>query len=182
MRLFVSIDLDGLGEEVAAVQQPLRGQGGLRPIDPEQAHVTLKFLGDVAEERVPAIVEALEAAVDEAGVAPFEAAFGGYGVFPSPEYIRVVWLGVTSGGEEMTALAEAVESRLTDIGFSPERHGFTPHVTLARMDHAGAKDRVQSLLAETPSADRLAVSEIRLTESTLTPDGPRYETVARVRL
>ncbi|MFB6184526.1 MAG: RNA 2',3'-cyclic phosphodiesterase [Haloarculaceae archaeon] len=182
-RLFVSVDLDGLGGEVAAVQGPFEGASGLSFTDPEQAHVTLKFLGDVDDDRVPALLEELRAAVADSGVDPFEARFGGLGVFPSLEYISVVWLGVREGGDAMTRLHEAIEDRTVAMGFDPEDHAFTPHVTLARMEHAGGKERVQDVIRNRdPDVGRLQVEEIRLTESTLTPSGPEYRTVERIAL
>jgi 2'-5' RNA ligase len=179
-RLFVSIDLDGLGDAVAAAQEPFAGANGLNLVDPEQAHVTLKFLGDTDDSQLPALTDELAAAVDDAGVGPFEARFGGYGVFPSLDYISVVWLGVEAGSEEMTALHEAIEERTVAMGFAPEDHDFTPHVTLARMDHAGSKELVQETVTERdPDVGTLDVTEIRLTESVLGPEGPEYSTVER---
>jgi 2'-5' RNA ligase len=183
MRLFVSVDLDGLAESVAAVQERFEGTSGLNLTDPTQAHLTLKFIGDRPEEDVPALVAALERAVETADLAPFEARFAGLGVFPNPQYIRVVWLGVREGSEELTTLYEHVERELVDLGLDPEEHEFTPHVTLARMEHAGGKDTVQAALSEpAPDAGTLTVEEVRLTESSLTDEGPVYSTVEAVSL
>lgn len=183
MRLFVSIDLDGLTEEVAQVQELLDDASGLRMTDPEQAHITMKFLGDTDETELPALREALDEAVDDCGIAPFDITVGGLGVFPHLDYISVVWLGVRDGAERLTTIHEAVESRTTDLGFEPEEHEFTPHATLARMDHAGGKDLVQDVVtSRDPDVGKLTVSELRLTESTLTADGPAYSTVERFEL
>lgn len=183
MRLFVSVDLDGLAEEVADAQAPFEDASGLRRTDPEQAHITLKFLGDTDQSRLPELTTALEAAVEESGVSPFEASFGGLGVFPGLEYISVVWLGVEEGGEQLARLHESIEGRTTALGFDPEDHEFTPHVTLARMDHAEDKSLVQDVVRNRdPDAGRMTVEEVRLTESTLTDDGPEYSTVERFEL
>lgn len=177
-RLFVSVDLDGLADQVQAVQDPLRDASGLNFTDPEQAHLTLKFLGDTDDERIPDLVTELESAVAESAVDPFTAKFGGYGVFPHLDYISVVWLGVREGGAAFTRLHEAIEDRSVAMGFDPENHDFTPHVTLARMDHAGGKDLVQEVVeGRDPEAGQMRVDEVRLTESNLTPDGPEYSTV-----
>ncbi|GAB3677694.1 RNA 2',3'-cyclic phosphodiesterase [Halopiger thermotolerans] len=183
-RLFVSVDLpDDLAESVADLQNEFADASGLNFTDPEQAHVTLKFLGDVDENRLPALEDELAATVDDAGVDPFEARFGGLGVFPSLEYISVVWFGAETGGEELTRLHEAIEERTTAMGFDPEDHDFTPHVTLARMEHAGGKELVQELVRERdPTIGEMRVDEVRLTESTLTDDGPVYSTVERFPL
>lgn len=184
MRLFVSIDLpDEFAEPIADLQAELSEAEGIRPTDPTQTHVTLKFLGEVEEDRVPELEETLETAVAESGVSSFEAEYGGLGVFPSPDYISVVWLGVHEGSGAMTRLHEAIERETTVMGFDPEDHEFTPHATIARMDHAGGKELVQRLVDERdPTVGRAAVGEIRLTESELASDGPLYSTVASIPL
>ncbi|MEF8774010.1 MAG: RNA 2',3'-cyclic phosphodiesterase [Halobacteriales archaeon] len=183
-RLFVSIDLpDELAEAVAKVQAEFEDASGLSFTDPEQAHVTLKFLGDTPEARIGPLVEELRGAVDDADVDPFEATYVGLGVFPSPEYISVVWLGVEAGGAEMTSLQAAIEDRTTGMGFDPADHEFTPHVTLARMNHAGGKDLVQRVVREQdPTVGTAAVEAVSLTESELRSDGPEYSTVERFPL
>jgi 2'-5' RNA ligase len=165
------------------VQDRLREASGLTFTDPTQAHVTVKFLGDTHHDRLDALEDALAEAVDIAGVGPFEATVGGLGAFPSEGYIRVVWLGFEAGGEPLTRLHEAVEERAVGLGFDPEDHDFTPHVTVARMAHAGGKELVQRVLREqAPTIGSWTVDELRLTESELGPDGPQYSTVARFPL
>ncbi|MFB6178973.1 MAG: RNA 2',3'-cyclic phosphodiesterase [Halorientalis sp.] len=182
-RLFVSIDLDGLDQAVAEIQDLFADAPGLNLTDPSQAHVTMQFLGDTPGHRVADVAEALDAAVDEAGVDPFTAEFGGLGVFPSLEYISVVWLGVRDGSDEMTRLQAAIEPRLVALGFDESDNDFTPHVTLARMEHAGGKELVQQIVREEdPTAGILDVDEVRLTESTLTDEGPEYTTLKRFEL
>ena len=177
-RLFASVDLDGLAAAVERVQEPLAGLPGVDPVDPEGVHVTLKFLGETPESRLPELTDALREAVESADVDPFEAAFEGYGVFPSLDYISVVWVGIEEGGAELRRLHEAVERETTALGFDPEEHDFTPHATVARVRDARSKSEVQDLVREAdPTLGRLRVEEVRLTESTLRDDGPAYETV-----
>ena len=186
MRLFVSVDLpSSLADAVADVQAPFADCAGIRPTDPTQAHCTLKFLGETDPDRVDEIETALDTAVADAGVDPFDCTVGGLGVFPSLAYISVIWVGVRAGAgdAELTALAAAVEDELTAIGFDPADHEFTPHITLARMDDARDKQRVQQLIAETdPTVGTFQGDCVRLTESTLTDDGPVYETVREITL
>jgi 2'-5' RNA ligase len=121
--------------------------------------------------------------VADAALSPFTAEFGGLGVFPSLEYISVVWVGVDAGSEAMTRLHEAIEPRMVDLGFDEANHEFTPHVTLARMEHAGGKELVQELVRERdPTVGDCRVDEIRLTESTITSAGPEYATVRRIEI
>jgi 2'-5' RNA ligase len=182
MRLFVSADL-ALDEEIASVQERFADASGVRLTRPENVHVTLKFLGSVDKERVPSLTDALETTLDEADVGPFIAEFGGLGAFPNSEYIRVLWVGVREGSTELTRLHEALEERTVEMGFDPEGHEFTPHATIARMDHAGGKEGVQRALRETdPAVGTREIEEVELTESVLTDDGPEYTTVERFGL
>jgi 2'-5' RNA ligase len=185
MRLFVSVDLpDRLAGDVEDLQAEFADASGLDFVDPTQAHVTLKFLGDVEDDRADDLDDALEAAVADSGVEPFDAELGGLGVFPSLEYISVLWLGVGDGSAELVRLHEAVEAEFVEEhGFDPEDHDFTPHVTLARMKHAGGKELVQDLVRDgDPEVGTMRVSEVCLTESVLTREGAEYETVRAVEL
>lgn len=184
MRAFLSVDLpQELSEPIEALQERFSGADGLRFTDPDQAHVTLKFLGEIDPERVEDLEPAISAAIADADIDPFRATVGGLGVFPSPEYISVVWTGFEEGGEQLTRLHEAIEAATTDLGFEPEEHDFTPHVTIARMDDARGKELVQRRLdSDDPTVGTFEVSAVRLTESTLTETGPEYETVSRFPL
>src|SRR6056297_3015767 len=179
MRLFVSIDLpDDFAADVEGVQDEFADASGLSFTDPEQAHVTLKFLGDVNGGELPRVKNALRRAIGKADVEPFKATYEGLGVFPDLGYIQVLWLGVGDGSEQMTALHETIEREVTRLGFDPEDHDFTPHVTLARMEHAGGKELVQENVETlSPTVGTTEVGEVRLTESVLTDDGPEYSTV-----
>jgi 2'-5' RNA ligase len=183
MRLFVSADLDGLAEQVSEVQSLFDGASGLRVTDPEQAHITLKFLGDTDPDRLDELTDALDGAVDDAGVGPFEAEIGGLGVFPHLDYISVVWVGVRGGSRQLTTLHRSIEEATTALGFDPEDHEFTPHATVARMDHADGKELVQKVVENRdPDLGTIRFDEIRLTESQLTEGGPEYSPVERFPL
>lgn len=182
MRLFVSVDIDELTEAIERLQAPLSGLRGLRLTSPANAHLTMKFLGD-GDHDLDALSDAIEAAIDGAGVEPFDVTFDRVGAFPSPEYIRVVWLGVGRGTEPLTELHDRLEAETTRLGYDAETHEFTPHVTLARMEDAAAKAEVQAFLREaTPEVGPVHIDELRLKESTLAAEGPEYRTLEAFRL
>jgi 2'-5' RNA ligase len=184
MRLFVSIDLsEDLTDEIADLQAEFADADGLRFTDPNQTHVTLKFLGEVDECRLSELEFALETAVTESEIEPFDVEYGGLGVFPSLEYISVLWLGVRDGSSKMTRLHEAVERKTVELGSDPENHEFTPHATIARMDHAGGKEVVQRLVCERdPTVGTTTVRTAMLKKSDLGPKGPVYSTLASISL
>lgn len=183
-RLFVALDLpEALAGAFAALQEEAPDAPSLSYTDPEGAHVTVKFLGDTPEDDVDEVVDALERAVDDADAGPFPVEVAGLGAFPDGEYIRVVWVGIDEGDEELTRLHEAVERETVALGFDPEEHEFTPHVTLARMSDGRGKGDVQRFLRETdPELGRFEATELRLKASELDRDGPTYRTVARFPL
>jgi 2'-5' RNA ligase len=184
-RLFVSVDLpDTFVDEIRAIQETLTPASGIRPTDPEQVHVTLAFLGEVDEDRVPTVRDAVEAGVDRADLDPFDVEYRDLGVFPSEDYISVVWLGVGEGAEQLTRLHHSVVGALEDAGVRVDTHDtFTPHATIARMDHGGGKEHVQEVVRNsTPELETDRVEAVRLKRSLLGPDGPTYETVESVPL
>ncbi|MFD1570893.1 RNA 2',3'-cyclic phosphodiesterase [Halorubrum laminariae] len=188
MRAFFAVDLpNALADPLAAIQADLDDAAGLRFTDTTQAHVTLKFLGEIGESgsesdgtrpALDDVIAAGERAVADADRDPFKCELTGFGVFPDLEYISVVWAGISDGTAALTALHEALERETTALGVDPAEHAFTPHVTLARMDDARGKDLVQRIVRERdPEFGRFGVDEVELVRSTLTPDGPEYETV-----
>ena len=183
-RLFVSIDLPAdICRGIRTVQAPFRDLDGIRPTDPDHSHVTLKFLGDLESDQIERVIEMMESAIEAAELESFAASVNGIGVFPSFEYIKVIWLAIETGATAMTRLHDALESRSIELGFEAETHDFRPHVTIARMEHAGDKSAVQELIrSQHHQVGDFRVSEIRLKESVLTADGPEYETIATVSL
>lgn len=182
MRLFVSVDLDDLADGVADAQSCLPTAGGLRPVAPSDAHVTLTFLGETAPNRVETAEHAVATAVSNAGVDPFDLTVGGFGVFPSVDHIGAVRAGVRSGATAPTRLHEAIERETT-------AHGFDPDPTSSRLtspspgDDARGTATTQRVVREAdPTLGTLPVTELRLVESALARDGPVHETVARFPL
>ncbi|MES3161655.1 MAG: RNA 2',3'-cyclic phosphodiesterase [Halorubrum sp.] len=204
MRAFFAVDLpDDLTDPLAEVQSTIDDAAGLTTVDPAQAHVTLKFLGDVPTREsdgpnsgaeaepssvdggptVDDVVEAGAQAIDDADLDPFDCSVAGLGVFPSLEYISVVWAGVDQGSAALTRLHESLEAETIALGIDPEDHAFTPHVTLGRLNGRRGKALIQRAVQEQhPVVGSFTVSEIRLVESTLTPEGPCYEPVETFEL
>jgi 2'-5' RNA ligase len=190
MRAFFAVDLpDALAPAVGDAQAPFADASGVNPVDPEQAHVTLKFLGEIGESddgtepTIDDVIAAGERAVDRAGATSFKCAVAGLGVFPNRDYISVVWAGVDRGGDELAALHGALEAEATPLGVDAADHEFTPHVTLARVENATGAEAVRDALdAGGPEVGTFSVDEIRLVESTLTASGPEYAAVREFEL
>src|SRR3989442_1092556 len=125
MRLFVAVDLpseirDALESDVVARLRD--AVPGARWTRPEGRHLTLKFLGEVADEGVDAVEDALAGTLEGAG--PFDAARRELGAFPSFRRARVLWVGADEGAAAMPALAARVDDALEPLGFAREARPF----------------------------------------------------------
>ena len=130
IRAFVGVRVSpDVARKIAEVQSQLRRSlEGIRWVNQENFHFTLKFLGAVKEEDVALILKALEQALRANSSFPILSR--GIGVFPDIRRPRVLWVGLE--GEKLAALALAVEQSLEAFGFDREKRGFTPHLTLGR--------------------------------------------------
>ena len=143
MRLFIAIELpEHLKQEIGKVQEQLRKSGAdANWTRPEGIHLTLKFLGEVEESRVPAIMIALAAACQGTGTLRVEIA--GASAFPNVKKPRVLWLGVQGDVERLGAVQVTVERAMTSLGFEAEDKKFSPHLTLARIRFPRPRDNWQ---------------------------------------
>jgi 2'-5' RNA ligase len=132
MRLFTAVTL---GSTIEA--RTLAGLERLRALAPharwvkvEGVHLTLVFLGDVDEARLPELRAALEPVGPRH--APFVLSVGGGGSFGSPSHPRVLWADVRGATEALKALQADTAAALQPLGFEPEHREYTAHLTLAR--------------------------------------------------
>jgi len=183
VRAFIGIDIDeAVRQKLAAAQDQLQTTGAqLKLVEPPNIHVTMKFLGEVSEDRVGEIAEALKRAAT--GTGQFDIGVKGIGVFPNLRYIRVVWAGVAEGSDEVIGLHQGIDRELGLLGFRSERD-FVPHLTIARVKTAKQKERLAAFVKEMVDVEFgvTRAQAVELKQSTLTPKGPIYSTLARVEL
>jgi 2'-5' RNA ligase len=194
MRCFIAVELDEpLRVAIAEVQRRVRAAVDksvgrdvkVQWIRPESIHVTVKFLGEVPEGRIPAITNALRDVATSGRAGTVEV--GGLGVFPDLRNPRVCWIGLREGAASLIQLAEAVEAAMDGLGFPMESRPYSPHLTLARMKEGGrAIGRVieqQGLLTkESGTIGCLTVRTLTLMKSELRPSGAVYTRLAEVAL
>jgi 2'-5' RNA ligase len=191
VRCFVAVGLDAAARhEMAKVTDRLRATGAdVKWVAPGNLHLTLKFLGDVSAERVPAVGEALGQAVGAGerkgetvreAVGPFSFQLGGVGAFPGAGTPRVVWVGVTQGEERLAELARRVEAALGPLGFPREGRGFSPHLTLGRARSSRNVGVLREAMAELRNLTGPVVRVERavLFASELRSSGPVYTELA----
>jgi len=188
VRCFIAIGLpDEIKDGLSNLQAQLKtgDQPGVKWVDPYGIHLTLKFLGNVAVDRIEPITGAMEEAAR--GVSPFHLEVKGLGVFPSLSRVQVVWVGVSGEVDKLAQFQQRLESNLAGLGFAPEKRRFTPHLTLARLrDRASLYERQRfgQLIAGTKFelAYSFQVEAISLMRSQLTREGAIYSRISAVEL
>ncbi len=181
LRLFVAIELDErVREALARVQGELRSQPlpPLRWTRPEGIHLTLKFLGETAADRAPAIEAALRQAL--AGLSPLRVELGPLATFGGRRP-RVLWVGVAGDVDRLKDLQARVDRALQSLGFPREERAYSPHLTLARVPPSAAvagPALEQALAAVPPPQAAMDVREVSLMLSRLGPAGAAYERLA----
>jgi len=181
VRSFVSIDLDDprILSEVDRVIASFKSLGGgLKPVEPENIHITLKFLGNVDKSRL----DQIKTIIDEVKFDTFPLEVRGAGAFPNLHRINVIWVGLGEGWNNVQLLYEQTESLLSKLGFPRESRAFSPHVTVARVKSLRRSDEIAQLVRNLEDIDfgTLNVKVVRLKQSILLPQGPRYITLHEV--
>lgn len=177
MRVFFAIELP---EDARRTLAGFAGtlDGALRRVPPEQIHLTLKFVGEIADAHLPAVVDAARIALTGP---PFVLRVEGGGSFGPRTQPRVLWAGTAGEVRRALGVFRALDRAMRHLGHPSEERPFSPHVTLARVQGrvSGATlDRLRSGVPALP----LPVTEITLFRSDLMPGGARHTAIHRFAL
>ncbi len=174
----------GVRREPDRADDAPRDPNDVRWVRMDGLHLTLRFLGPTPIERIPMLIEIVDALAAERGA--FPASLAGTGAFPSEGRPRTLWLGVDDGVASLESLVADLGAALTAAGWAHDDRPFRAHLTLARSDGVRAGPAVVHALAEAASAagfvapfraDRIVLFESR------TGGGPaRYEPLHAARL
>ncbi|MCG3175589.1 MAG: RNA 2',3'-cyclic phosphodiesterase [Candidatus Omnitrophica bacterium] len=183
-RLFIGIEPSAEARAVlaeTAARLPEMPGVRLERAPTEDLHLTVRFIGEVPEARLAAVLEALRTAAS--ATAPFSIGYGGIGVFPEDGPARVVWTGVDHGVAELRSLGAGLDERLRGAGFELERRVYKPHVTLARVTAGTGVDPYRALSHNTCGVDGVIqrVGHLILYESRAGAH-PRYAALERAAL
>jgi len=169
MRTFVAIEVSNKDvlNSIHKIQTELNIKA--KPVELNNMHFTVQFLGEVSEEMVRKISDAL----NSIEFSTFSISFMGVGVFPKPSFPRVIWIGTNDGVNELEKLAEMIRLKLSQLGFNPDKK-FKPHVTIFRVKNKieGISDKLEKFSSY--YFGKQTVSEIKLKKSELTSTGPIY--------
>ena len=193
MRTFVAIEIPhGVKQQLRAVQDRLQELPALReqpPVlrwtNPDNLHLTLRFLGETETAQRLQLQKGLAAIA--ARHAPFTLVPSQLGCFRSWSNLRVLWVGIESEAEALQEVQSEVETLARQVGFSPERNRFSPHITLARAARnaprpalRAASEHLRRAAEEEESQSWIdwSVNELHFIRSVLGPGGAQYFNLA----
>lgn len=194
IRTFIAIELptqvqEALATMQARLREAIAKPGGeeaspVRWVAPQSIHLTLKFLGDVPAERIPAVTQAVTQAAK--GHKPLSLLLATAGCFPDLRRPRVIWVGLQGDLEALNRLQKAIEGALVHLGFPKEERAFTPHLTLGRVrDTVTAQERPalgEATRKLTVPQVEFTAEEIAVMRSDLQPTGAVYTRLAAIPL
>jgi len=164
-RLFIAVDLPTeIKNNLASMSF---GIPGAKWIDPQQIHLTVRFIGEVDGTTFLDI----KAALKQVRLEPFSLTLKGVGHFPPRGKPRVLWVGIEQS-QPLQSLKKRIDTTLAGTGLEPEGRKFSPHITLARLKNSPVQ-KVANFLAGNGlfSQEPFEVIDFKLYSSTLTPKG-----------
>lgn len=175
VRVFIAIDTpSGVRAALTALRDQLRTAGAdVRWESDEKLHCTLKFLGDVREEILPSITEALEEIART--TAPCEVLFRNVGCFPDKRNPRIFWVGIEDQQGELGRLQQSIDTSMYQFGVEREERAFLPHITLGRtMGTRNLGSLLTMMETITLTGRKAFLNEIAVVKSDLKPGGSVY--------
>jgi 2'-5' RNA ligase len=180
-RGFIAIDVKACPKLTEFENEIKKAGADIKLVEPENVHITLKFLGDTEEKMVDEIEKAMNDAVKE--ISSFNIQLKGTGVFPNQNYIKVVWIGIEHG-DPIGTIAHEIDEKLSKLGFKKEEREFSHHLTIARVKTSRSKEKLLQVIEKYRDVEftDMKVDSIKLKKSDLTPKGPIYTTLKEAKI
>jgi len=181
MRAFIAIELPKeIKNHLLSIQEKLKtAEADIKWVEPQNIHLTLKFLGEIDEKKLKSIAQIIEGVC--AQNKPFCLRISKPGAFPRMTSPRVIWVGTDEGQNQTAEIAGILEEEIAKIGIPREDKRFSSHITIGRTRSAKNLSKLAKILLQlqaNPEAGEnleFRVTKITLFKSTLTPQGPVYE-------
>lgn len=174
IRAFIALDLPPtIKTECERISQELAGtvpKTAVRWVQPEKMHLTLRFLGDTAVDKLPVISQSLDDLTQQN--TSFSLQLNALGCFPNRKRPRVIWAGFAGNVAALQSLKKDVDAKLAPLGWVKENKPFRAHLTLGRVKNDRELAQMKWDVAINPLA--FAVTAVALIESKLTSQGPIY--------
>jgi RNA 2',3'-cyclic 3'-phosphodiesterase len=142
-------------------------------VKPANIHLTLKFLGDVEQTKIPLVIEAVKRT--SGSCSQFQVTVSGAGCFPSLRHPNILWVGIEPLPAALQSLRDRLENELAGAGFQRETKKFSPHLTIARIRNArNSRLLADELIKQSFAPETFTATEIIVMRSEMTPQGSIY--------
>lgn len=180
-RGFIAIDINPTSNILKLLKDITKINADIKLVEPQNIHITLKFLGDTEENNIEKIEKILEETLKK--IETFSIKLKGTGVFPNKDYIRILWIGIKKA-EIIETIARNIDENLSQLGFKKEKRGFSAHLTIGRVKTAKNKQFLMKVIEEYRDFDfsTQVINSVKLKKSDLTAKGPIYTTLREVKL
>lgn len=181
MRIFICVSPDSeAGAAIGGYLAALAPLPGFKWVAPENAHITLAFVGDVDAIGTSRLDSELS---QIGGVRPFRVVVSGVGGFPNVDAPRLIFVDIKEGARELAKLAKSVSRSVERSGLESDGRPFRPHMTIARAkgDPSPTTPEVRAALADAPTIE-WSCSSFTMMRSDLTPKGPIYTPIRHYEL
>jgi 2'-5' RNA ligase len=185
VRTFLALDIDEhVRSRLAELPEQIdTGRAKVRWVTPRNLHITLRFLGNVADDVLHTTCELVAATAAE--IAPFDFAVRGLQCMPPHgRRLRMIWARVRDLGQSILPLYERLEIPCDGLGLPGEDRAYKPHITLGRIKFARNPGKIRSQVEALGERDfgLVHAHEVVAYTSALTREGPVYTAVARAPL
>lgn len=183
MRTFIAVELlENIKKKIEEVQNPLKKTDTyISWVKPGNVHLTLKFLGEVEENKIEDVFYGTEKALK--GAKSFSLSLKNLGCFPNLRRPRVVWVGVDKGKEELSFLQKNIEEELSKLGYPKEDRAFSPHLTIGRVKSPKNIEKLVKLIEKTDfQTEEVKINEVVVMKSQLHPQGAIYTPLRKIKL
>lgn len=176
IRAFIAIEISPPSKLKISefINQLKRSESDVKWVNDTQMHLTLKFLGNIEQDKIPEISGALKDIASKAVV--FQIIFSGIEAFPDINRPRVIWLGIEKGADNLKKLAGHIEDKMKNLGFAKEGRCYKAHLTLGRVRSLKNIGALTSMISKTELDYRkeITIDKLTLFQSTLTQKGVIY--------
>lgn len=183
MRTFIAVEIpEQVKEKIASVLTGLKKLAlEASWVKKENLHLTLKFLGEVKEEKIEEVYKTVAISVENTG--KFRVNLKELGCFPNIKKPRVVWIGIEKGKENLSALSSRLEENLERLGFPREDRLFSAHLTLGRIKSSKNTENLLKFFQNNYfESEDFEIEEVVVMKSTLTPQGAIYSALKKIAL
>jgi 2'-5' RNA ligase len=181
IRAFIAVEVpegEAKNRIFSFIRAVSESEADLKPVEPQNIHITLRFLGEVTTAKL----ESIKAELNKIAFHAFDVSLQGVGVFPDYRHINVIWAAIDEGNIGLADLYGKINNALGGIGIPPDMRGLSPHITVARVRSGRNKENLSKTISRLKDLEfgTFHASSFHLKRSTLTSTGPIYQSLLEV--